>query len=211
MGVKPVLSIVLSLAFLGAAFSLTAHAAPEPALVTKSWEFKFTFDTPRAIAVRNLAGETEWFWYMSYKVVNNSGQERLFIPEFTIASDRGDILPAGKNVRTAVFDAIKKRSGNRLLESPTDIVGQILQGDDHAKEGVAIWPATTHNIDRISIFVAGLSGETAVVKAPDPADTTKTLDTLVAKTLMIDFEFPGFPASPQEQNVTYKAQKWIMR
>ena len=211
MGVKPVLSIVLSLSFLAAGFSLSAQAAPEPALVSKSWEFKFTFDTPRAIAVRNLQGENEWFWYMSYKVVNNSGQERLFIPEITIASDQGDILPAGKNVRTAVFDAIKKRSGNRLLESPTDIVGQILQGDDHAKEGVAIWPATKHNIDRISIFVAGLSGETAVVKAPDPTDTSKTIDTLVAKTLMIDFDLPGFPVSPQDQNVAYKAQKWIMR
>ncbi len=214
MGVKTVFSVVLlsSVLVVGGLMPLSSVAAPvEPALVSKSWEFKFSFDTPRPIAVRNLAGDFEWFWYMSYKVVNNSGEERLFIPEITIASDRGDIFVAGRGVRSAVFDAIKARLGNRLLESPNTIVGQILQGEDHAKEGVAIWPATEHNIDNLSIFVAGLSGETALIKVPDPADTTKSIDTLVAKTLMLDYELPGFPRSPQEQPVIYKGQKWIMR
>lgn len=214
MGVKPVLSIVLAASLLvvaGWGLPTTSVAAPEPALVSKSWEFKFSHDAPRPIAVRNLDGQYEWFWYMTYKVVNNSGDERLFIPEITIASDQGDIFIAGQNVRTAVFDEVKKRVGNRLLESPTNIVGQILQGDDNAKEGVAIWPATRHNIDTISIFFAGLSGETALIKVPDPADTTKTLDTLVAKTYMIDYDLPGFPATPQTQPIVYKGAKWIMR
>lgn len=211
MGVKPFLCIVLAFALIVAGYSVSATAAPEPALVSKTWEFKFTFSTPKAIAVRNLKGEHEWFWYMAYKVVNDSGQERLFIPDITIASDQGDILPAGKNVRTAVFDDIKKHIGNRLLESPTNVVGQLLQGEDNAKESVAIWPATKHNIDRITIFVAGLSGETAVVKSPDPADTSKTIESLATKTLMIDYDLPGFPASPQNQAVEFKGKKWIMR
>jgi len=211
VGVKPVLTIVLAAGLIGACFSLPTTASPEPALVSKSWEFKVSFSTPKAIAVRNLQGEYEWFWYMAYKVVNNSGQERLFIPDITIASDQGDIMPAGKNVRTAVFDDIKKHLGNKLLDSPTSVVGQLLQGEDNAKESVAIWPASKHNIDRISIFFAGLSGETIVVTAPDPADTSKTLETLVTKTLMIDYELPGFPISPQDQTVQYKGQKWIMR
>jgi hypothetical protein len=46
---------------------------------------------------------------------------------------------------------------------------------------------------------------------PNPADTTKTIDTLMAKTLMIDYELPGAPTSPQDQTVTPKGSKWIMR
>jgi hypothetical protein len=213
VGAKKLLSIVLVFAFALTCLSVAMPgvAAPQPALVTKAWEFKFTHATPRPIVVKNLRGENEWYWYMTYKVVNNSGQERLFVPEITIATDQGDILAAGKNVRTAVFEEIKKRVGNRLLESPTNVVSQILQGEDHAKESVAIWPALDHNVDRVSIFISGLSGETALIKIPDPADTKKTIDTLVAKTLMLDFDYPGAPTSPQEQPVIFKGSTWIMR
>lgn len=211
MGAKIIFSAVAALALSAACLVPALTAAPEPALVTKAWEFKFTYETPRPIAVQNIRGEWEWYWYLPYKVVNNTGQERLFIPEVTIATDAGDIIQAGKGVRTAVFDAIKKRIGNRLLESPTDVVGQFRQDEDNAKDSVAIWPATKHNVDRLTLFIAGLSGETAVIKVPDPADTTKTIDALVTKTFMIDYELPGAPTNPQEQSVVYKGQKWIMR
>ena len=76
MGVKSLLTfVVASGLFVGAMLPKASVAAPEPSLVTKSWEFKFTYDTPRAIAVRNLQGEFEWYWFMTYKVVNDTGQE----------------------------------------------------------------------------------------------------------------------------------------
>ncbi len=200
--------LALFIGGLGATFTF---AYPEPALVTKAWEFKFAFDHPRPIAVKNLDGQFEWYWYVTYKVVNNTGQERLFIPDIVIATDQGDILAAGQKVPTSVFDAIKARVGNRLLESPTDVVGQILQGDDHAKDGVAIWPATKHNVDRVTVFVGGLSGETANVSVPDAANPAKKVDVLVTKTLMIQYEFPGAPIKPQDQPVVFKGKEWIMR
>ena len=203
-------AVLFSVLMAGAAARFTL-AYPEPALVTKAWEFKFTFDHPRAIAVKNLDGRFEWYWFVTYRVVNNTGQERLFIPDIAIATDQGDILQAGQKVSTAVFEAIKARVGNRLLESPTDIVGQILQGDDNAKDGVAIWPATTHNVDRVNLFVAGLSGETANVSVPDAKDPAKKVDVLVTKTLMIMYDFPGAPLKPQDQPVVFKGKEWIMR
>ena len=213
MGAKSFLTLVLAL-FLTAIIAISPTrtlAYPEPSLVSTAWEFKFSYDHPRAIAVQNLDGQWEWYWYMTYKVVNNTGQERLFIPEIALATEQGDILTAGRGVRTNVFDAIKKKVGNRLLESPSDVVGQILQGADHAKESVAIWPAPEHNIDQVTVFFGGLSGETAQVKVPDSTDPTKTIDALVSKTLMIDYEFPGSPLSPQNQAVVFKGEKWIMR
>lgn len=213
MGAKTLVTLVLALiltAVIAIAPSRTL-AYPEPMLVTSSWEFKFSYDHPRAIAVQNLDGQWEWYWYITYKVVNNTGQERLFIPEIAIATDQGDILTAGRGVSTDVFAAIKKKLGNRLLESPGDVVGQILQGADHAKESVAIWPATKHNVDMVTVFFGGLSGETAVVKIPDAKDPAKSVTALVSKTLMIDYEFPGSPLSPQDQAVVAKGDQWIMR
>ncbi len=186
-------------------------AAPEPSLVPKSWQLDFSADAPRAIAVKNLRGKYEWFWYVTYKVVNNTDRERLFTPEIVIGTDKGDIAAAGRNVPTRVFDAIKKKVGNRLLESPTQVVGRLLRGEDHAKESVAIWPAFKHNVDRISVYVGGLSGETAVVKTPDPEDPSKTKEFVLAKTLEMKYSFPGSPLSPQDQAVITGQKKWIMR
>lgn len=189
-----------------------AAAAPKPELVQRSWQFDFKADIPRAIAVKNLRGQYEWFWYVTYKVENNTDRERLFIPEIVISTDKGNVVSAGRGVPTRVFTAIKAQVGNRLLESPIDVVGRLLRGEDHAKESVAVWPAFKHNVDTVNIFVGGISGETKVVVTPDPADPSKTKEFVLQKTLQHDFDFPGAPLSPQDQEVTQKKKPtWIMR
>lgn len=197
--------------FVAALFAVSALAAPEPDLVPRSWEFEFEFKHPRPIAVKNLQGEYEWYWYMTYDVVNNTGQERLFIPEFTIATDKGDLVIAGKGISTSVFQAVKKHVGNDLLESPASVIGRILQGEDNGKESVIIWKAFGHNVEEVNVFVSGLSGETAVVKVPDPEDTSKTVEKLMTKTLQINYAFHGAPLKPEDQPVQPKGTKWIMR
>lgn len=201
------LTLSLVLAFSG----VVTQAAPKPTLANKSWQFKFKFEAPRPIAVKNLRGQVEWFWYMSYEVINNTGKERLFIPEFIVASDKGDRITAGLGVRTSVFTAIKKRVNNRLLESPTDVVGRLLQGDDNGKESVIVWRATKHDVDRVSVFIGGLSGETAVIKVPNAKDPSKPTEAILSKTLQVDYFFPGAPAKPDAQEVVAKGQRWIMR
>lgn len=206
---------VLGLFILVSAFALLINAdvdaAPEPDLVSKSWQFEFSADAPRAIAVKNLRGKYEWFWYVTYKVENNTGRERLFTPEIVVGTDKGDIVRAGRGVPTRVFDAVKKQVGNRLLESPTEVVGRLLRGEDHAKESVAIWPAFKHNVDMVTVYFGGLSGETKVVKTPDPTDPSKTKEFVLTKTIEMKFSFPGAPLSPQDQAVVTGPKKWIMR
>ena len=47
-----------------------------------------------------------------------------------------------------------------------------LQGEDNARESVAIWPAPKHDVNNISIFIGGLSGEThRMYKVTDGGDT----------------------------------------
>ncbi len=183
-----------------------ADAFPTPAIVSKSWDLEFTYSNPRPIAVKGLDGRMHWYWYLPYKVINRTGQDRMFVPEFTIATDEGDIVTAGRGVPSNVFDAIAERLNNPLLESPARIVGQIRQGQDSVKEGVAIWPAFDADITRLSIFVGGLSGETQLVDVPGQESPA-----LTSKTLMIDYDYPGRPADPQDQPVVAAGKRWVMR
>ncbi len=181
-------------------------AYPEPSLIPKSWELEFKPQVPRAIAVRDLDGQTRWYWYLPYMVTNTTGEDQLFVPEFVVLTDQGDLVRAGRNVPAKVYEAIDRKMGNPLLENPTRATGRLLQGKDHARESVAIWPAGEGNVDVLTIFVGGLSGETAVVKNPTGGE-----DVLVQKSLMLTYELPGNPATPQDQVVTPKAKEWIMR
>ncbi len=182
------------------------QAYPEPSVVARSWELEFEYRQPRAIALRGVDGKVQWYWYITYQVTNNTGRERLFIPELTIATAEGDLVRASKNVPALVFTRIKHRVDNRLLESPAQVVGKILLGEDNARESVIIWPAFKHDVTRVTVFVGGLSGETQEVPNPVTGDTV-----LVNKTLMIDFDLPGNPVSPQEQAVVPKGKEWVMR
>ncbi|MBI1337121.1 MAG: hypothetical protein GC164_09180 [Phycisphaera sp.] len=186
----------------------SASAYPEPALVPRAWELTFTHDMPRPIAVQDADGAYHWFWYMTYKVVNQTEAERIFVPTITITDDEGRIIDANKDVPAKVFDAIKEKVANPLLEPQEQIIGKVLRGEDYARDSVAIWPATVSEQDTllVSILVEGLSGEAAIVKIPDSDETT-----VLRKTLMIDYEMPGRPPTPQSQPVVAKGEHWVMR
>ena len=182
------------------------HAFPEPATVPTAWQFDFEYRIPRAINFQTPDGRTRWYWYLTYTVTNNTDRERLFIPDITVATDEGDITPTGRGVPPGVFEVIKERLDNHLLESPIKVVGKLLRGPDHARDSVAIWPAPEKDVDLMSILVAGLSGETTVVKNPITQDPV-----LLIRTLMIDISVPGNPPSPQDQSVLERDKTWVMR
>jgi hypothetical protein len=182
-------------------------AYPQPAAVPRAWQFDFTFRQPEPIAFTDLNGRTSWYWYMTYKLVNRTGRERIFIPEITIATDAGDIITAGRDVPPQVLDAIRTRLGNDLIEAPAQMIGRtILQGEDHAGESVAIWRHFDHDVDHMSIFIEGLSGETTRIDHPLTAEPV-----LMRKTLMLEYALPGRPPSPRQQQVVPLGEQWIMR
>ena len=105
-----------------------------------------------------------------------------------------------------VFDAVKGRAGIPLLKNPIRVVGRLLQGEDNAQESVAIWPAFDHDVDRVTVFAAGFSGETQTVTNPVTNE-----EVAVRKTMMIEYGFPGTGGREQDQVVLPKGEKWIMR
>lgn len=200
------LTIVGALAFCLLGPAPRTHAYPEPSVAPRSWQLHFTHRKPTAIAVRDIGGELRWFWYLPYKVVNHTDRERLFLPEATIATDRGDIIPAGTGVPPAVFKAVDRQLENPLLEDPIEVIGRLLIGEDNARESVIIWPAFEHDVDEIRVFIAGLSGETQVTQHPLTGE-----EIVMRKTLMLTYELPGTGASAESQTITLADKRWVMR
>jgi hypothetical protein len=189
---------------------LAAHQAaafPQPNVVPSSWELDIKFDHPRVIVVQ-VPGQASprVYWFVTYTVTNNSGADQNFIPELTLLTDAGDLLRANRNLPPAVYKAIREELRNPLLRSPTEVVGKLLQGPDNAVDGVAIWPMPDHDVDRVTIFFSGLSGETHEVENPVSKETV-----LLRKTLKLEYQTPGSVEQQPRKPWLFKGQEWVVR
>lgn len=206
---RKIFASLIIAAFLSAGIHLAwqerpTQAAVEPARVPVSWELAFRHGNLERIFV-NVNGKDTPFWYLRYTVINNTGKDILFTPSFELVAETGTALTAFKEVPNGVFEKIKTTFKNPLLVSPTNIFGKLLQGEDNAKDGVAIFPAIDPEARNFSLFVMGLSGETAEVENPV---THKSVT--VQKTLELDFNIPG-QAIGIEPKCTLTATKWVMK
>ncbi len=138
----------------------------QPAILSPAWELDLQVNTPNAIRVPDANGFDQWYWYAAYQVTNNSGEDRLFIPEIAVTDDNGRIVQANRRIPAGVYPAIAQRLGNPLLESPSNVIGRLLQGEDFAKESLAIWPASNRDVDEFTLFFAGADGETQELVSP---------------------------------------------
>ena len=199
------------------------QAAPSPSEVPVSWEIEIHFETPQAIEVP-IAGEAgvRRFWYLRFTVTNETGEDRIFVPECTLYTDTGQILRAGQNVPTTVFKAIQKLYNDPLMTDLTGVTGKLLQGEDNAKTGVAIWPDFDPKAGMIDIFIGGLSGETAQVQLPTPIQVTEMdakgdlhvvekTKVILSKTLHLSYSIPGEAAARLRTKAKLLKEDWVMR
>lgn len=200
-----ILTAALSLAGAGTSF-LVSHvqAAPEPSLVPSSWELTFKHGTVQRIFV-TVDGKRTAFYYMRYTVVNNTGRDILFTPDFQLLTDTGQQTTAFSGVPNEVFQKIKDLYKNPFMESPTQILGKLLQGDDNAKDGVIIFTGIDPEARNYQLYVSGLSGETAEVSNPVTHEPV-----VLQKTLVLEYDMPGSAAGIEPQP-KLKATKWVMR
>ena len=211
---------------LGLAFTLlTASAEPvlKPGIVPTSWELEIEYNTPQPITIL-LPGwkEKRTFWYMLYTVTNRSGGDRIFVPGFCLYTDTGQVTRAGDRIPAAVFNAIKKRHNNPLLVDMASITGKLLQGEDNARDGVAIWTDFDHKARGFDLFVAGLSGERVKIKLPKPITVTVTdkdgktkkvtkTEVVLSKTLYLRYALPGEAAARAGNLPKIRKKQWVMR
>ena len=217
---------MMALALAGAVTALAQNdrpaTAPKPSIVRVAWELDFKPERPEPIAV-TLPGQDKprTFWYMRYRVTNHSGEDRIFVPDFVLYTDNGQVLHAGDKIPSAVFAAIVKRHNDPLLVDYATITGKLLQGDDNAKDGVAIWQDIDPEARAFDVFCGGLSGEH--VKMPLPAPVTVTVkedgkpvqvtktEAVLEKTLKLHFIIPSEAAARGHNLPQLIKTEWVMR
>jgi len=179
---------------------------PQPSPYPISWELNFDHSDPKRIVVQP-PGETnpQAYWYVTYHVANNTDQDRvLFYPSFQMMLEDGRLIRSDMGVSPAVFDTIKKKEHLKYLQSNDAIGGELKQGDDQSKDGVAIWPEPRLRMGTFTIFCAGFWGESAVVKVGDK-------DVTLHKTMQLTYHQDSDENHPGGGDLVLKDQQFVMR
>ena len=189
---------------------LSARAAvdsfPKPSPYPKSWELKFEHSAPKRVLVKpEDSSVPRAYWYIAYTVTNETDKEQLFIPHFDLVTKDGAVIRSDKNIPRTVFDRIKRNEGNDLMTNHALIGGQLRLGQDEAKDGVAIWEEPESEMGNFSIFIDGISGETATVKGPDAKPV------ILRKTLQLNYLIRGDTQTSGQSEVVKQSQDWVMR
>ena len=197
------LTMLVAAAGLGAG---SIGMAPEPDPVPRRWELQIDPSALHVTSVNVPNVGAKSYIYMTYKAVNNSGQDVLFAPAFELSLGDGTVARSGRDVPQAVTAELVKRTQNSFIQDQIAIIGDILQGEEHAKEGIVIWPLTNFEPSEVTIYAAGFSGESKSVSSPDGKEKF-----VLRKTLRLDYSPRGDLTSSSSQAMEVQNRQWIMR
>lgn len=180
--------------------------APEPDPVPRRWQLEIDPGPLRLATVDVPTIGPRSYYYLTYTVTNNSGEDLLFAPAFELATDQ-EVLRSGRSVPLEVTRELQSRVQNPLVQDQISIIGQLLQGKESAKDGIVIWPADNLSPGELAVYAAGFSGETAKVQGPDTKQTV-----ILRKTLMLRYRVPGELTGRAGQALELaEPARWIMR
>ncbi|HEY1629089.1 MAG TPA: hypothetical protein VGF52_04465 [Tepidisphaeraceae bacterium] len=206
------LAMMLALLLVGAAIARADYPKPSPYPI--AWEFKFDYQTPQRIVVKVPGTDApQTFWYLTYTVTNNSDKEQMFLPIFEMLTRDGTVIRSDNKIPPQVFDAIKRQEKKPFLESFPKVEGELRLGEDQARDGVAIWPEPSPRMGQFSIFVGGLSGETAQLKdsSGQPVKDKDGNPVILRKTLQLNYIIRGDGVYPGDEQVNENPKDWVMR
>lgn len=180
--------------------------APEPDAVPRRWELQVDSGELRLVTidVPNLGPRK--YLYLTFKAVNNSGQDMLFAPSFELSDGEGRVYRSGRDVPLFVTQQLLASTQNPFIQDQIGIIGEFLQGAENAKDGLAIWPVDGFSPAQLTVYAAGFSGETKTVTAPDGKSKF-----VLRKTLRLEFQTPGDLATPSSEAYPVATRGWIMR
>jgi hypothetical protein len=200
--VVAVATLVLSIVGLPVERALQA-GPPTPSPFPIRWELDFNAGDLRLFV--DPADGSTW-WYFTYQVTNKTERDRVWAPDLVLFTDAGEIMDAGNDVPTRVTEAIRTLLGNDLLETQSEIIGDLLRGPEHARDGLAVWPATNVSVNEMSLFVGGVSGETVRVLHPRTGQQY-----ILRKTMQRDYIIRGDAVARGDTPVESVGQRWVMR
>ncbi|MEL6498680.1 MAG: hypothetical protein AAF937_09995 [Planctomycetota bacterium] len=200
----------LLIALIGVVMLGAGQRPPEPDPLPQRWELDFVPGPLRVISL-DVPGEgSRPFFYMTYRVTNNSGEDLQFAPLFEVGNENGDVVRAGSDVPRSVRQSLLTLLDNPLLEDQIQIIGPILQGRENAKDGLVIWRAPNLTTDELAVYAAGFSGETQQVEFQNP-DTGESETMTFRKTYMVRYTTPGTLVGQGSKPLRVVSERWIMR
>lgn len=198
------------LVVIGAILAGAGLRPPEPDPLPQRWQLDLDVGPMRMISVDAGDGQHQPYFYMTYRVTNNSGDDLQFAPSFDLGNEDGDVVRAGVDVPRQVREHLLGLLDNPLLEDQIKILGPLLQGRENAKDGLVIWPAVDLDADELVMYASGFSGETQVVTFTDP-ETSEEVSLTFRKTYMVRYDTPGSLADRGGRPLEVNTQRWIMR
>lgn len=199
---------ILLLALLS--FGLLGAWAPEPDPIPTQWQLDFRPGDMRVASFEVAPGDYRAFAFLSYRVANNTGQDLAFVPAFDLATDEGAIIRSGQNVPGSVTAQVLSLLKNEFVQDQISILGTLQQGPENAKDGVVIWPLPDFDIDRLTVYAAGFSGETKPVMLYNPNTGGRERITL-RKVRALHFAIPGDVVLGAGRPLEMVGDEWIMR
>ena len=155
------------------------------------------------------------FWYLVYTITNNSDIDVEYYPTIELMTDTFKLYEAGTVPSKPVFEKVKKlyRESVPLLEPELDVAGTILQGEDNARDCVAILDDFDPNATSVKVFITGLSNESTVLETTGTTENNeKNLKkVLLRKTLMLEYKIPGDKFNQDQKVMIFDRRQWIMR
>ena len=148
----------------------------------------------------------ESYWYLTYKAVNRTGQDRWWAPKMELLDDHGRLQRSGKEIPVIVVKRIQALIGNPLIEDQYQILGEIHQGESNAKEGFVVWKAAPLDATELHVFIRGLSSE--FKRVPDPKGGPEVV---MHKTMKRDYRVPGEPQARASTPLICEQTQWILR
>lgn len=199
----PLAGLVLVLAI---TLPLRAGDFPKPSPFPVSWELTLTHSAPKRIVFEPPgASNPSAYWYMTYHVANNTDRDKvLFYPSFDMMLEDGDVITSDRGVPPAVFEAIKGKERIKYLLNSNQVSGELLQGDDQARDGVAIWPEPSLRMGTFTIFASGFWGESTQIKVGDS-------DVTLRKTLQLTYHLDSDEHHPGEGQLNELDSQYVMR
>lgn len=162
----------------------------EKKAVPDIYVLEFTFRNPRYIMADIPGKGRKLVWYMKYKIVNRTDKPRLFIPTFTLVTDKGKvykdtILPRAERAVMNQEDPTQPLL-NSVMMSEKPIPPTPAESNAITRTGVVFWEDVDLETKSFSVFVSGLSNGYVRVY-----DDKAQKEVLRKKTLQLNFKKLG--------------------
>ncbi len=200
------------------AVSAVAVGYPEPKVVQKvgQWTLDVNYSAPEQITLQlPNQKKPQRFWYIILSVTNETSLDEVeFYPLCRLITDTFQVIPADKRVPISVFNSVKEkhRGSYPFLESLDFKDHRVSRGEDNTRDFAIIWPDFDPKAKQISLFVGGLSNETAVVEHPKLKDEDgHPKKIFLQKTLQFKYAVAGDEKLRSTVTIKEIKQTWVMR